>query len=409
MPKIIFITGLTLWSMGREHGGPAFTQTIKKYLDEGWEVFLISDEPSNRDYPALDGAHNIILPPSRYKRFCQTRKIGVLFRHLNHYADTRSKISAAWKVMGSNSENTILYAYETYGVEACRQLSQETGVPFVTRFQGTLLSYLPNTWFYRFRGYPNFHALSTKSDLVVMTDDGSFGAQTLSELGNDSPTLFLRNGLELMEWDLPTMKATFPRASFRRELGIGEEDTMFLTLSRLVKWKRVDRAIDGFADFCRQGLRGRLVIVGDGVDRPRLEQRVNDLGLADRVVFIGAVPHDAVYDYMMACDIFMSLYDLSNLGNPTFEAMALGKCIVTLDVGDTRSVILDGENAVLLTTETLPSLGSVLVELARAPALRERLGTRAAAYAQEHFYSWAKRMDIEFQAVSALLEKNVSK
>lgn len=410
MPKIIFISHLTLWSMGREHGGPAFSQTVKKYLDEGWEVFLISDEPTNRDYPPLDKAHNIILPPSRFKRFCLIWKIGVLFRYLDCRAATKSMIAAARKAMGGDVKNTVLYAYEVHGVEACRRLSKETGIPFVTRFQGVSgTMFQPNARFQRLRKYPHFQALATKADCVIMTDDGTFGARTLLELGNDSPTLFLRNGLELMERDLSAMKAAFPRAAFRRKLGAGEEDTMFLALSRLANWKRVDRAIDGFAGFCRQGLRGRLVIVGGGTEQPKLEQRVKELGIADRVIFTGAVPHDATYDYMMACDVFLSLYDVSNVGNPLLEAMTLGKCVVTLDVGDTRSVVQDGENAVLLTMETLPSLGLVLAELAGDSALRERLGAGAATYAQEHFYSWTKRMDTEFQAVSALLEKNTSK
>lgn len=404
MPKIIFITRLHLWSMDKGKGNISITQTIKKYLDENWEVFLISDNPINKDYPALDEAHNIVLPPSRFKRFDQVRKIGVLFRHLDHHAVTKALCAAARKVMDGNAKDTVLYGYEVHGVDASLQLSRETGAPLVTRFQGTILSYLPNTWLQRFRRYPHFHALSTKADLVIMTDDGSFGARTLSELGNDSPTLFLRNGLDLMERDLAAMKAAFDRNAFRASLGVREDELMFLTVSRLVGWKRLERAIDGFAAFCRQSPQGRLVIVGDGNERPHLERRVNDLGIADRVVFTGAVLHDDVYDYMMACDVFMSFYDLTNVGNPLLEAMTLGKCIVTLDVGDTRSIVQDGDNAVLLTMETLPSLGNVLEKLAGDAALRERLSAGAAAYAQEHFYSWKKRMDIEFQAVSKLLK-----
>lgn len=405
MPRIIFITNGHLVSIKPQTASPP--QTFKKYLDEGWEVFLISDEPRNI-HPALDQEHNIVLPPSRFKRFGNTRKIGVLFRHLDHHATTKAMIAAARKVMGGNAKDTVLYAYEAFGVEACRRLSQETGAPLVTRFQGAILLQGPNTWLHRFRRYPRFEAYFTKADLVIMTDDGSFGDRVLSELGNNSPRLFLRNGLELMDRDLPAMKAAFPRAAFRREMGVGEGDIMFLTLSRLVKAKRVDRAIDGFADFCRRGLRGRLVIVGYGNDRPNLERRVNELGIADRVVFTGMVPHDDVYDYLMGCDVFLSFYDGSNLGNPLLEAMTLGKCIVTLDEGDTRSLIRNRENGILLTRETLPSLGGVLAELAGDAALRERLGAAAGAYAQEHFYSWTKRMDIEFQAVFKLLKESTS-
>lgn len=409
MPRVIFVTTLTLWSMGKGHGGPAFTQTIKKYLDEGWEVYLISDEPSNRDFPDLDAAHNIFLPPTFWKRFGSLLKIGLLFRWLDHRIMTGRMYQTVRKVMGYDARDTVLYAYEIFGVSACRRLSQETGVPLVTRFQGTILSGIPNTPLNHIRRYPHYQALAAKADLIVMTDDGGFGARVPAELDNNSPMLFLRNGLELMERDLTFMKAAFDRAAFRKSLNVEPDETVFLAVSRLTGWKRVDRVIDGFALFLKTGHSGRLLIVGDGDTRPALEKQANALEIADHVTFIGSVPHSAVYDYIMACDIFLSLYDSSNLGNPLMEAMALGACIVTLDVGDTRSVIQNRENAILLTMETLSTLGGVLTELAEDSALREKLGANAALYAQSHFQTWTQRMDTEFQAVSALLRPDESR
>ena len=405
MPKIIFITTLTLWSMGRGHGGPAFTQTVKKYIDEGWDVYLISDELSNAEGAELDSAHNICLRPSVFKKYGQIRKLGLLFRWLDHKVMTRRFIQTAERLLSENAEETVLYAYEIFGVEACRRLSKRYGVPFVTRFQGTILSQYANTKANHIRRYPHYQALSCPSDLVIMTDDGTQGDRVLRELGNTSPTLFLRNGLDLMGWDIPARIAAFDTASFRAALGIGTDETMFLTVSRLENWKRVERAINGFAEFCRSGRAGQLVIVGDGASRTELEMLASSLGVAGRVLFTGSVAHDAVYDYMMAADVFLSLYDLSNVGNPLLEAMTLGKCVITLDVGDTRSLIHDRENGILLTMETLPTLGAVLRELSGDSALRQRLGSAAAKYAQENFCTWAQRMDREFQAVKALLNK----
>lgn len=404
MPKILFLTTLTLWSMGKGHGGPAFTQTVRKYIDEGWEVYLISDEPSNADDPYLDQAHNINLKPSVFKQYGQIRKLGLLFRWLDHKVMTRRFFNTVCPLLRSGTQDTVLYAYEIFGVEACRRLSQAFQVPFVTRFQGTILAPLPNTASNRIKRYPHFHALEQPSDLVIMTDDGTQGDRVLDALQNHSPRLFLRNGLDLMARDIPAMRSAFDRAAFRKTLGVPNGETMFLTVSRLEGWKKVERAISGFADFCQKGGDGWLVIVGEGSARPALEAQAASLGIAERVVFTGSVAHDQVYNYMMACDVFLSLYDLSNVGNPLLEAMTLGKCIITLDVGDTRSLIHDRENGILLTADTLPTLGGVMTELAADHALRERLGNAAAAYAQTHFQTWTQRMDTEFTAVSALLK-----
>lgn len=405
MPKIIFVTTLTLWSMGKGHGGPAFTQTIQAYIDRGWEVYLLSDEPSNRDYPYLDERHNIVLPPSPFKKYGQIRKLGLLFRWLDHLFMTRIFCRRAEELLAEGTDGTILYAYEIFGVETCRRLAVKHGLPFVTRFQGTILSQYQNTTVNHIRRYPHYQALSQQADLVIMTDDGTQGDRILRELHNQSPRIcFWRNGLELMERDIPAMKSSFDRPAFRASLGVTEGETMFLTVSRLTGWKKVERAIDGFAESLKTAPNSRLVIVGDGDSRPALEARAKELGVWDRVVFTGAVPHDAVYDYMMACDVFLSLYDLSNVGNPLLEAMTLGKCIVTLDVGDTRTIIRNRENGILLTYDTLPPLGNVMSELSQSPLLREKLGTAASDYARTHLQSWKARMDTEVQAVSTLLE-----
>lgn len=406
MPKIIFITNLTLWSMGKGHGGPAFTQTVQKYIDEGWEVYLISDEPGNAEYPYLDQAHNIVLPLTRFSKLGEMQKVGIVFRYLEQLSSSVRFSRCCDRILRKDHTDTIVYAYEVLRFFPARRSAKKRHLPLVTRFQGTkLISGRRHTWVQKLRRFPTYQATAFPSDLVIMTDDGTQGDRVLRELGNTSPTLFLRNGLDLMGWNIPAHIAAFDGGSFRSALGIRTDETMFLTVSRLENWKRVERAVNGFAEFCRSGKDGKLVIVGDGASRAELEDLAASNGISDHVIFTGSVEHDAVYDYMMAADVFLSLYDLSNVGNPLLEAMALGKCIITLDVGDTRSLIHDRENGILLTTDTLPALGAVMRELSENSALRRQLGSAAARYAQENFCTWQKRMDQEFQAVRALLNR----
>ena len=400
MKNVIFITTLTLWSMGKGTGGPAFTKTIGKYIDEGWNVYLISDEPQNADFPQLDREHNIQIRPTALKPFLQIRKLGLIFRMLDHFVANRRFYRTVCKLLKSLSGETVLYAYEIFGVKAAVKAARKNGIPVVSRFQGTILSQYKNTLFNRIRRYTHFQALSEKTDLVIMTDDGTKGDQVLDELGNDSKRLFLRNGLDLMNRDIEAMYSEFEREAFRKRLGVSSDETLLLTVSRLVPWKKVERAIEGVAA-CRAD-KVRLLIVGDGDCKEELISLAAKRNVSDKVIFAGAVVHDDVYQYMMACDIFISLYDLSNVGNPLLEAMTLGKCIVTLDVGDTFKVIKNRENGILLNYQNLNSLGNVISELAENEKLRKDLGDKAALFAQENFYSWEKRMDVEFEAVSDL-------
>jgi glycosyltransferase involved in cell wall biosynthesis len=114
---------------------------------------------------------------------------------------------------------------------------------------------------------------------------------------------------------------------------------------------------------------------------------------------------------MQASDAFLAIADLSNVGNPLLEAMAAGCCIVAVDAGDTRDLIVDGRTGRLVDNSQRSGfvkpleerLAELLVTLAGDPDQRRRLASAAAAYAQEHFWTWEQRMAAELEAVSALV------
>ena len=407
MFNVIFVTDLALWSLGKKSGGPAFTKTVSYYLAQGCKVYLISDVPSNRDYPDIPEKQNRLISPTWFKKWRNLRKIGLLFRWLDHRLMTRRFKEEINNILAGVNNDTVLYAYEVFGVQACSTIAKKKHLPLVSRFQGTILTNYRNTLSNRIKRYPHFQALSEPADLIVMTDDGTQGGRVLKDLGNNSELLFMKNGLDLMDMPVEQLVKSFNRDEFFAQRGmiISPKECVFLTVSRLVPWKRVDRALRGFADYCKTAPVGKLVIVGDGDSRSVLEAEAENFGISDRVFFVGAVPHDEVYDFMMACDVFLSLYDLSNVGNPLLEAMTLGKCIITLDVGDTASVIRDGENGMLLSMEQLPELGKRMSELAQDGSKRNMYGSAAAEFAQKMFCSWGKRMSTEYHMVEQLIRK----
>ena len=148
-----------------------------------------------------------------------------------------------------------------------------------------------------------------------------------------------------------------------------------------------------------------LVVVGDGPKREALEQLAEQLGVREYVRFEGAVPHAEVPKYMAAADIFLSFYDWSNVGNPLLEAMMAGKCIVTLNNGDTGDFVRNGENGILLDYEDLPNLPRVINKLLADEYLRLYLGANARKFAKQHFWSWKERLDAEIKEVKKLLRQ----
>jgi glycosyltransferase involved in cell wall biosynthesis len=85
--------------------------------------------------------------------------------------------------------------------------------------------------------------------------------------------------------------------------------------------------------------------------------------------------------------------------------MMAGKCIVTLNNGDTRRFIRDKEDGILVEYDELPKLPEAIKGLLADEEQRQRLGANARKFAEEHFWSWEERMDTEVKEVTKLTER----
>jgi len=109
------------------------------------------------------------------------------------------------------------------------------------------------------------------------------------------------------------------RARHATELRGDGAAPLFVTVGRLVAGKRVDRAIDHVA---ARGEGARLVIVGDGPERARLEKHARARGLNAR--FVGAVPRDEALAWIAAADALVHASEAEGLSTVVREAALLG-------------------------------------------------------------------------------------
>lgn len=116
--------------------------------------------------------------------------------------------------------------------------------------------------------------------------------------------------------------------------------------------------------------RVRLLLAGGGPDEIAVRARVDSLGIADKVVFLGRVPHSEVPRYYDLVDIFvyprkrMRLTELVTPLKP-LEAMASGRLVVASDVGGHRELIRDGDTGVLFAAGDAGDLTCKLINLVR--------------------------------------------
>ncbi len=404
MKTVLFFSWQHLWSMKNKAGAPSYHHTITYYMESpDWDVYLFTTDESNKELEIYkDGKVFLFSDNPVVEKVSTLSKINHLSLPVKHKDYTRWAVKNASEIIEKLDGEIIVYGYEVWGVEAARILSKKYGLPLVTRFQGTILSYEKHNLINRMIHYPHYGALETKADLVIMTDDGTMGAKTLKELGNYSNTLFLRNGLDLYD-SYESIHKEFSKLKAREEMGLKEDDTILLMASRLTSWKRVDRGIRAVDKLVKQGYDVKLLIAGDGDSRPSLEALTDELGLRENIRFLGSIPQSELYKYMICADVFLSLYDLGNLGNPTFEAMLMKKAIVTLNGGDTSTVIHNNETGILLEYSEEEMIPQAIERLINDTGFRNSLEKGAYDFAVNNFYSWKKRMQIEEEAILKVL------
>jgi len=272
-------------------------------------------------------------------------------------------------------------------------------IPNITRMYGTFLFPYLHSWLGRLRKFDELLAFKIPCNYFIMTNDGTQGGDCATALGMPPARLRLwRNGVDLGMYDPDP-----DPAEVKNDLAIPCDHKLILALSRLDSWKRVDRVITALPAVVQRYEQTTAVIVGDGEDRAALEALARRLGVEQNVRFVGMVKHDRVARFLNAADIFVSLYDLSNAGNPLLEALCCGKCIVSLDNGATREVIPNEDIGILLPVGQLDTLPDVLVALLRDDAWRRRLGEAARARALATMQSWEQRMTMEVRLIEDLV------
>jgi glycosyltransferase involved in cell wall biosynthesis len=384
--------------MGKNVGGPAFQQTLA-HLGRQFDVSLVTPEIGYVEPSAIPSGVTLRTFKHRVHGLWRSvPKIGWVTDTLAWYTFR----SSAWPIVRAicaDRPADLFYGYEIYGVPVAARAGQAFSVPVVARYQGTLMSSRRHQRLAEVRFRKHLAALRTPADLLIMTDDGTLGDEVLVALGHPADKIrFWMNGV-----DRSIAQSPVSGSSVRTELGIGTDEPVLLTVSRLSHWKRVERAIDLVAEMNRRGRAVRLMIVGTGPEESRLRELAVASGFAGRISFLGGVERDRLAGVYRAADLLLSLYDYSNLANPVIEAMSLGTPVVALDVGGTDHLVIDGTNGVLVTDTAPDRLSDLVGRLLDDATGRAKLGADAARWSAENLWDWDGRMAIEVAELSRLI------
>jgi glycosyltransferase involved in cell wall biosynthesis len=127
----------------------------------------------------------------------------------------------------------------------------------------------------------------------------------------------------------------------------------------------------------------RLLIAGDGPDRPALEAEIDRLGLGEHVVLLGT--RDDVPELLAGADVFVLSSDSEGLPMSVLEAMATGLPVVASAVGGVPEAVSASETGTLVPARDSAALAEALRRLVADPALRERFGEAGRRRAEREF------------------------
>lgn len=148
------------------------------------------------------------------------------------------------------------------------------------------------------------------------------------------------------------------------------------------RYEGLDLLLEAFALLKQKHSDFSLLLVGGGEMEAFLKERVNTLGLGDRVVLPGRVPHERMPGIYALSDILvyprhsMRLTELVTPLKP-LEAMAMGKAVVASNVGGHRELIKDGETGILFPPADVAALASAMEKLLTDREFRVALARRA--------------------------------
>jgi len=141
----------------------------------------------------------------------------------------------------------------------------------------------------------------------------------------------------------------FSKGEARRKLRLPHHKRILLSVGRLVPLKGFDLLIKAlkllFEERHEQDL--YLVIVGEGSCRKELEHLIDTLGLCEHVSLVGAIPHQELYFWYSAADLFCLASSKEGWPNVVLEALASGTPVVATDVGGIPEIIYSDRLGIL--------------------------------------------------------------
>jgi len=189
-------------------------------------------------------------------------------------------------------------------------------------------------------------------------------------------------------------------------VGLVNPPIRFISIGRLLHWKGFHLSIRAFAQANLE--KSEYWLLGDGPEQKRLKALASELGIADRVHFLGKLPREETWRKLGECHVLVhpSLHDFS----PTvcLEAMAAARPVICLNLGGPANQITE-ETGIKVPAhdpnQAVRDLAEAMTRLAQDPKLRSQMGQAGKKRVRE-IYDWIVKGKFFAQLYEKILEED---
>lgn len=145
--------------------------------------------------------------------------------------------------------------------------------------------------------------------------------------------------------------------------------------------KRVPEVVTTFDYILKHDIDAKLLLVGDGPDRQRAEQRCRELGICDKVRFLGK--QDQVEEVLSIADLFLIPSGSETFGLAALEAMSCSVPVVSSNIGGLPEVNIHGETGYLCDLDDTDCMGQYSVDILSNSELHDKMAKNARKRAEQ--------------------------
>lgn len=154
-----------------------------------------------------------------------------------------------------------------------------------------------------------------------------------------------------------------------------EGEKVITHVSNFREVKRVTDVVEAFAQLLKNGVPSKLLMVGDGPDRSKAEQKCRDLKVCEHVRFLGK--QEQVEEVLSIADLFMIPSGSETFGLAALEAMSCSVPVISSNVGGLPEVNIDGETGYVCELGDVECMGRLATKILKDEKLHKKMSNAA--------------------------------